>query len=77
MCACSTLLIKSLSTTDESKMKKKQKKKMPRKPGYHLRIKVEVKPAIQCMTLFEIEATQAFLKLCASLLTSEFVTKQD
>ena len=49
---------------------------MPRKPGGHLRLNIEVKPTIQYMTLFGIEAPQGFVKLCASLLTSEFVTKQ-
>ena len=77
MCAYSSLLKQSISTIDVSKIKKKQKKEMPRKPGGHLRLNIEVKPAIQYMTLFEIEAPNAFVKICASLLTSEFVTKQD
>ena len=50
---------------------------MLRNPGDHLRLNIEVKPAKQYMTLIGIEAPQGFVKLCASLLTSKFVTKQE
>ena len=50
---------------------------MPRNPGGQLRLNIEVKPAEQNMTLFGIDASQGFVNLCASLLTSEFVTKQE
>ena len=75
MSAYSSLLIRSLSTTDLSQTEKKEKE-MLRKAGGHLRLNLKVKPAVQYMTLFGIEAAQGFVKLCSSLLTSEFVTKQ-
>ena len=75
---CVLVISNRINKYDLSKPdRKEEKKEMPRNPGGHLRLNIEVKAAVQYMTLFGIEASQVFVKLCASLLTSEFVNEQE